>query len=122
MFYPDRYKDKNAYFMEGAHKRIAQPAMRDYLGHVTATQQDVNYYELALGNNSRSGVSGEIHPEVAAYWREHYDMSHILQRDWAMLGPKLRGKIHLYVGSADTYFLNDAVYYIEDFLKGATNP
>src|SRR5712692_8272921 len=36
----DIYKDKNAYFMEGAHKKIAQPAMRDYLGHVTATQQD----------------------------------------------------------------------------------
>jgi hypothetical protein len=143
----DIYEDKNAYFMEGAHKRIAQPAMHDYLGHVTATQQDVNYYELALGTNSRSGeqydiweavyspvgkngyparifdkVSGEIHPEVAAYWREHYDLSHILQRDWATLGPKLRGKIHLYVGSADTYFLNDAVYYIEDFLKGTTNP
>src|SRR5258708_5910317 len=49
----DIYKDKNADFMEGAHKRIAQPAMRDYLGHVTATQQDVNYYELALGTNSR---------------------------------------------------------------------
>ncbi len=143
----DIYKDKNAYFMEGAHKRIAQPAMHDYLGHVTATQQDVNYYELALGTNSRSGeqydiweavyspvgkdgyparifdkVSGEIHPEVAAYWREHYDLSHILQRDWATLGTKLRGKIHLYVGNADTYFLNDAVYYIEDFLKGTTNP
>jgi hypothetical protein len=143
----DLYKDKNAYFLEGAHKRVAQPAMRDYLGHVTATQQDMNYLELALGTNGRSGeqwdiwqavfspvgsdgypvkifdkVTGDINPEVAAYWREHYDLSHILQRDWPKLGPKLRGKIHLYVGSADTYFLNDAVYYIEDFLKGTTDP
>ena len=45
-----------------------------------------------------------------------------LKRDWATLGPKLRGKIHIYVGSADTYFLNDAVYYIEDFLKSTKNP
>ncbi len=143
----DLYKDKNAYFLEGAHKRVAQPAMRDYLGHVTATQQDTNYYELALGTKGRSGeqydiwqavyspvasdgypakifdkLTGDINPEVAAYWREHFDLSHILQRDWAALGPKLRGKIHIYVGSADTYFLNDAVYYIEDFLKGTTNP
>jgi hypothetical protein len=143
----DIYKDKNAYFIEGAHKRVAQPAMRDYLGHVLTTQQDANYYELALGTKGRSGqqwdiwqavyspvgsdgypaaifdkVTGDIHPEIAAYWREHFDLSHILQRDWATLGPKLRGKIHIYVGSADTYFLNDAVYYIEDFLKATTNP
>ncbi len=141
------YKDKNAYFLEGAHKRVAQPGVRDYLGHVLATQQDLNYYELALGTKGRSGeqwdiwqavfspvgsdgypakifdkITGEIHADVAAYWREHYDLSHILERDWATLGPKLRGKIHIYVGSEDTYFLNDAVYYIEDFLKGTTNP
>ena len=143
----DIYKDKNAYFIEGPHKRVAQPAMHDYLGHVMATQQDANYYELALGTKGRSGqqwdiwqavfspvagdgypaaifdkVTGEIHPDVAAYWREHFDLGHILERDWSTLGPKLRGKIHIYVGSADTYFLNDAVYYIEDFLKGTTNP
>ena len=34
-----------------------------------------------------------------------------------MLGPKLRGKLHMYVGSDDTYFLNNAVYLMEDFLK-----
>jgi hypothetical protein len=144
---PNLYVDKNAYFIEGAHKTVAQPAMRDYLGHVTLTQQGANYYELALGTKGRSGqqfdiwqavyspvgsdgypatifdkLTGDIDPKVAAYWRDHYDLSHILQRDWATLGPKLQGKIHIYVGSADTYFLNDAVYYIEDFLKGTTNP
>jgi hypothetical protein len=141
------YKDRNAYFLEGAHMNIAEPAMRDYLGHVTATQQTINYYELALGTKGRSGqqydiwqavyspvgsdgyplkifdkVTGEIDRTVADYWREHYDLSHILQRDWPTLGPKLQGKIHIYVGSADTYYLNDAVYYIEDFLKSTTNP
>ena len=29
----DLYDDKNAFYLEGAHKRVAQPAMRDYLGH-----------------------------------------------------------------------------------------
>ena len=143
----DIYKDKNAYFMEGPHKRVAQPGMRDYLGHVSATLQDLNDYELALGSQGRSGeqwdiwqavfspvgkdgypaeiwdkMTGEIHPDIAGYWREHYDLSYILKRDWSTLGPKLRGKIHIYVGSADNYFLNDAVYYIEDFLKGTTDP
>ena len=143
----DLYKDKNMFYLEGAHKRIAQPGMRDYLGHTTITLEEVNAYELALGSKGRSGeqfdiwqavyspvgadgypvpifnkATGEIYPEVAKYWKEHYDLSHILERDWATLGPKLRGKIHLYVGSADTYFLNDAVYYLEDFLKGTKDP
>jgi hypothetical protein len=143
----DIYKDKNAYFIQGPHRQVAQPATRDYLGHVFATQQDANYYELALGGKGRSGgqwdiwqavyspvgkdgypapifdkVTGAIDPQVAAYWKDHYDLSYILQRDWSQLGPKLRGKIHVYVGSADTYFLNNAVYYLEDFLKSTRNP
>jgi hypothetical protein len=141
------YSDKNEYFIAGPHMQVEQAGMRDYLGHVTATQRDLNYYELALGSRGRSGeqydiwqavfspvgadgypqpifnkLTGDINPAVAAYWRDHYDLSHILERDWATLGPKLAGKIHIYVGSADTYFLNDAVYYIEDVLKRLTNP
>jgi len=141
------YKDKNAYYLSGPHERIAQPAARDYLGHVMATVPGVNDYEFALGTKGRSGeqwdiwqavfspvgadgypariydkLTGDIDPKVAEYWREHYDLSHILQRDWATLGPKLTGKIHIYVGSADTYFLNDAVYYIQDVLEGLKNP
>jgi Putative esterase len=141
------YKDKNAYVIAGPHKSVEQPGMRDYLGRVTATQRDMNYYELALGSKGRSGEqydiwqavyspadadgypekifdkeSGDIDHKVAEYWRDHYDLSHILARDWSTLGPKLKGKIHIYVGTADTYFLNDAVYYTEDFLKGTTDP
>jgi len=60
--------------------------------------------------------TGEINRAVAAYWRENFDLKYILQRDWAKLGPKLLGKLHLYVGMSDTYYLNDAVYSLEDFL------
>ncbi|HEY6346853.1 MAG TPA: alpha/beta hydrolase-fold protein [Bryobacteraceae bacterium] len=143
----DLYADKNAYFRSGPHKSVEQPAMRDYLGRVTASQREMNYYELALGTKSRSGgqydiweavfspvgpdgypqrifdkETGEIDPAVAQYWREHYDLRYILERDWAVLGPKLRGKLHIYVGSADTYFLNNAVYFLEDFLRRADPP
>jgi hypothetical protein len=168
MFYPDRYngafvacpdpvdfraytiinlyENKNAFYLEGAHMAVAQPGVRDYLGHTLATIQSMNQLELALGSHARSGEqfdiwqavfgpvgedgypqpifnkeTGVIDPAVAAYWKAHYDLSAILQRDWPTLGPKLQGKLHIYVGSADTYFLNDAVYYLEDFLK-TTNP
>ncbi len=141
------YADKNAFFIEGPHIKVAQPASRDYLGHTFLTTQKANQYELALGSHARSGgqfdiwqavygpvgkdgyprpifdkETGEIDPAVAAYWREHFDLSAILQKNWATLGPKLEGKIHVYVGSADTVFLNNAVYYLEDVLNATTNP
>jgi hypothetical protein len=141
------YADKNAFYLEGPHMRVEQSGERDYLGHTLTTTKTVNQYELALGSHARSGEqydiwqavygpvgkdgypqpifnkeTGEIDPVTAAYWREHFDLSAILQRNWATLGPKLEGKIHVYVGSADTYFLNDGVYYLEDVLNATTNP
>lgn len=143
----DIYAQKNAFFMEGAHKQIEQPAMRDYLGRTFGTVRGMNQYERALGSHARSGEqfdiwqavfgpagkdgypqpifdkeSGEIDPAVAAYWKEHHDLSDILRRNWVTLGPKLQGKLHIYVGSADTHFLNNAVYYLEDFLKSTKDP
>jgi hypothetical protein len=143
----DLYDDDNAFFLEGAHKRVAQPAMRDYLGHTFITTEEINRYELALGDHGRSGeqfdiwqavygpvgddgypkaifdkVTGKIDHSVAEYWRQHYDLEAILERDWAKLGPELEGKIHIYVGADDTYFLNDAVYRMQDFLDSTRNP
>jgi hypothetical protein len=143
----DLYHDKNAFFLEGAHKRVAQPAMRDYLGHILITTQDNNAYELALGDHGRSGeqfdiwqavygpvgpdgypqpifdkVTGDIDHTVAEYWHQNFDLESILERNWTKLGPELAGKIHIYVGSDDTYFLNDAVYRMEDFLNSTKNP
>ena len=40
-------------------------------------------------------------------------------RGW---GPKLQGKLNLYVGDMDNYYLNNAVYLVEDFLKKADPP
>ena len=56
----DFYDDKNAFFIEGAHKRVPQPAMRDYLGHTLITTEDNGAYELALGDHGRSGDQLDI--------------------------------------------------------------
>lgn len=143
----DLYKDKNAYFIEGPFKRVPRPGQRNYLGQISTTLEQTNMRELALGTNSRSGDqwdvwesvyspvgangypkpiwdkrTGVIDPEVAAYWKEHYDLSHILQRDWRTLGPQLKGKLRIYVGDMDNYYLNNAVYEVEKFLKQADPP
>jgi hypothetical protein len=143
----DLYTQKNIFTLPGANKQVEQPAMRNYLGQTLITVRDNVAYEAALGDKGRSGdqfdiwqavyspvgadgypqpifdkTSGEIDHATAAYWKEHYDLDAILQRDWATLGPKLQGKIHLYVGSDDTYMLNNAVYLMEDFLKLTGTP
>ena len=66
--------------------------------------------------------TGVINPDVAAYWKEHYDLVNIIERDWAEAGTKLAGKIHIYVGDMDNYYLNNAVYSAEDMIKRLKNP
>jgi len=138
------YEDKNAYYMPNRFKRTPRPAHRNWLGHIDTTIEENNLWEYALGTRGRSGdqwdawesvfspvgpdgyprriwdrLSGEIDPVTAAYWRENYDLGHILRRDWPTLAPKLRGKLRLYVGDMDNYCLNNAVYAVEEFLRSA---
>ena len=63
-----------------------------------------------------------IDKDVAAYWKENYDLSYIMQRDWSKNGKDWEGKIHIYCGDMDNYYLNDAVYLAEDRLKATTEP
>jgi len=141
------YEQKNAYYVESRWKRTAKPGRRNYLGEIGSTLEEMNHRELALGTKSRSGdqwdiwqavyspvdedgypkpiwdkSTGEIDHSVAEYWRENYDLRYILERDWKTIGPKLKGKIHVYCGDMDNYYLNNAVYLIEEFLKNTKDP
>jgi hypothetical protein len=143
----DIYEDENAYYDRGRFKEIERPAHRDWLGEVDITIEDYNHMELVLGTKNRSGDqfdiweavyspmgedgypkrlwdkrTGDLDPEVAKYWRENYDLRHIMERDWQSLGPKLEGKVHIYVGDMDNYYLNNAVYLTEEFLESTTDP
>jgi hypothetical protein len=142
------YEDENGYFVDSRFKRTPRPGRRDWLGHVNSTLEETNRLELVLGTHSRSGQqwdiweatyspqgpdgyprriwdkrTGEIDREVAEYWRENYDLSHILRRDWnSGLGEMLEGKLFIYVGDMDNYYLNNAVYLVEEFLESTTDP
>ena len=67
-------------------------------------------------------TTGLIDPEVARYWQGHYDLHHILKRDWPRIGKQLEGKLNIYVGDMDNYYLNNAVYLMEEFLKNTKDP
>jgi hypothetical protein len=62
--------------------------------------------------------TGDVNPDVLAYWRDHYDLAHIVQADWAERGPLLRGKIHVFVGTADTFYLDGAAHKFDAVLSG----
>ncbi|WP_422860796.1 alpha/beta hydrolase-fold protein [Flagellimonas sp. S174] len=143
----DIYEDSNAYYYPAEHKQTEVPGHRDYLGNVQNSTREYNHLEFVLGTKSRSGqqwdiweatyspqgedgyperlwdkMTGEINHEVAEYWKENYDLRYILERDWDKLGDKLKGKINIYCGDMDNYYLNNAVYLMEDFLESTTDP
>ncbi len=141
------YDDSNAFWIESPYARVPRPSVRQPDGLILSTMEQMNRYELVQGTHSRSGEqldtwqavfstvgddgypkpifnkrTGEIDHEVAKYWKEHYDLSAIMQRDWKTLGPKLAGKLHLYVGEADTFYLDRAVHLLKDYLESTTDP
>ena len=141
------YEDANAYWVEGPFARVPRPSVRQADGLVLSTMEQMNHFELVMGTHSRSGEqmdawqavfssvgddgyprpvfnkrTGEIDHKVAADWKEHYDLTHIMQRDWKTLGPKLEDKLHVCVGEADTYYLDRAVHLMQDFMETTTQP
>ena len=143
----DIYNDENAYYKEGSFKKILRPGIRDGKGHIKTQLIDMNRREYILGDNSRSGdqwdiwqavyspsdengypkpiwdkLSGEIDHDVAKYWMENYDLRYIMERDWDKIGNDLKGKINIYCGDMDNYYLNNAVVLTENFLENTTNP
>ena len=114
------------------------PIMRDK-GKVVATFEQFAKLEEVLGTyggqvasfdwvfspRSTSGApvpmfdrkTGDVHPEVVAYWHDHYDLSHIVQSRWPQLGPMLKGRIHLFVGTADTFYLDGAAHKFDAVLQ-----
>ena len=59
---------------------------------------------------------------MAEYWKQNYDLSYIMKRDWDKIGRDLKGKINIYCGDMDNYYLNNAVYLMEDFLESTKTP
>jgi len=144
----DIYEDRNAFHpnAEWATRGI-RSIMRGVDDQVMMTVEQASHYEAVLGSRGRSGEqldifnavfgptdadgyprplydkwTGEIDRNVIDYWSEHYDLTHILQRDWKAIGPKLAGKIHIYMGDTDTYYLEEATRLLEQFLESTTAP
>ncbi len=143
----DLYKDENAYYKSGDFRKVLRPGMRDGKGHIKTQLIDMNRRELILGDKGRSGdqwdiwqavyspvgedgypkpiwdkLTGEIDLDVANHWKENYDLRYIMERDWDKIGKDLEGKINIYCGDMDNYYLNNAVVLTEEFLESTKEP
>jgi hypothetical protein len=80
---------------------------------------DKDGYPAPIWNDS----TGTINKEVARHWREQgYDLREYLARNWGTIGPDLVGKLHVYTGDMDNFYLNLAAYLLEEYLEGTTRP
>jgi len=145
----DVYNDNNAFLAPNYDPPIPErPGERTPEGQVHTTMRQMSQLEEVLGSHGRSGqqleaweavygpvgadgypkplwdkMSGKIDPAVAVYMRDHdYDIRYYLEKNWAQIGPQLAGKLHIYCGDMDNFYLNLAVYKLEDFLRRTTNP
>lgn len=137
------YDDDNAYTNKHGFER---PSERSVTGDVLLTMRRELQIENVMGSGDNWALSGgqwcawnatygprepngspsvlwdpqtgEIDHAVAAQWKK-YDLRLVMQENWKTLGPKLRGKLHVSVGDADNYFLNNAVHLLDKFLSQA---
>lgn len=142
----DIYDDANAYEIQHGIQQVDRPDSRTPQGDIDYMNSDENHYELALGDHDRSEGAwaiweavygpqgpdgypaliwdkrtGVINPSVAQQWKA-MDLTDKITSNWSTLGPKLAGKIYLYVGDTDTYYLNDAVELLQQQLDKETKP
>ncbi|HKI21095.1 MAG TPA: alpha/beta hydrolase-fold protein, partial [Isosphaeraceae bacterium] len=137
------YDDENSYTNRHGFER---PAARDVSGEVRFTMRHECQIENVLGRgdswtcsggqwgawNATYGprgqggrpvplwhpITGAIDHKAAEHWKA-YDLRRVLESNWTELGPKLKGKLHIWVGEADDYFLNNAVHRLDAFLSRA---
>ena len=145
----DIYNDVSAFLAPNYDPPVPErPMSRTPEGQVDVTIRQMSQLEEVLGSHGRSGqqfeaweavygpvgadgypkplwdkTTGKIDVTVANYMREHgYDLRSYLENNWGTIGPKLAGKLHLYCGDMDNFYLNLAVYKLEDALNRLSNP
>ncbi|MGE3273756.1 MAG: alpha/beta hydrolase-fold protein [Vicinamibacterales bacterium] len=138
------YEDDNAYVNTHGFER---PSAREVTGDVRFTMRHEVSMENVLGRhdswalsggqwgawNATYGprgadglpvplwdpVTGAIDRSVTDHWKR-YDLRMYVEDHWSELAPRLRGKIRVFMGDADSYFLNNAARMLETFFAGAT--
>jgi S-formylglutathione hydrolase FrmB len=85
----------------------------------------ITSFDWVFSPRSKSGapmpmfdhVTGEVNPYVVAYWHDHYDLAHLVEKEWPQNASLLKGRIHLFVGTADTFYLDGSAHLFDARLQ-----
>lgn len=61
-------------------------------------------------------ATGKVDMKTSEAW-EKYDINLVMSRNWETLGPKLAGRVNIFAGEEDTYFLEGAVLRLGETLR-----
>jgi len=142
----DIYKDKNFYINEYGY---SQPMRRnldgevgllikDFInveqllsptGHFLESREAFSVWNQLFSPRDKNGRSiplidqetGKIDTLVAEHWKK-YDLLLYTKENWSKLGPKLQGKIYIWMGDMDNFYLNTALRKYDEFIKSTENP
>jgi enterochelin esterase-like enzyme len=140
------YKDKNAFYNDNS---IERPSKRNTMGEPeftikkeVRTENVEGYTNSYITSRNQWGgwnavysprdkkgfpmpifdpITGAIDPVVAEHWK-NYDLLKYTEENWSELGPKIQGKIHIWMGDMDNYYLNNAMRDFDSYLMSTTNP
>ena len=140
------YQDKNAFYTNNS---IERPSKRNTMGEPefsikkeVQTENVEGYTNSYITSRNQWGgwnavyspkdingfpkpifdpITGEIDSLVAEHWKK-YDLLKYTQENWSELGPKVQGKIHIWMGDMDNYYLNNAMRDFDEYLQSTTSP
>lgn len=96
-----------------------------WMEHVAGYGGQLHSFEAVFSERGPDGkprllwdrLTGEIDPAVGQTWKR-YDIRLVLEQNWEILGPKLSGKLHVFMGSEDTFYLDGATQLLKESLAG----
>lgn len=100
--------------------------LRDFVQRTLIGKLQYDTYDYVYGPKGADGrpvilfdrKTGAINHAVASYWEQRWDITHVLTTNWSTLGPSLDRKLHVFVGSDDTFHLEGAVERMKAALIG----
>ena len=66
-------------------------------------------------------LTGKIDPSIATQWTQ-YDLRLYTEKNWQTLGPKLQGKLNIWMGDRDNFYLNNAMHLYQEMLNEQQEP
>ena len=66
-------------------------------------------------------LTGKIDKDIAQQWTQ-YDLRLYTEKNWQLLGPKLQGKLNIWMGDMDNFYLNNAMHLYQEMLNTQKEP